>query len=310
MVEWKGNYLKDFLEETMKKYIGEIMLFTTAIIWGSGFVFSAVSLDYLSPYQILAVRFSIGVFILSMIFYPKLKKMKKSTLKRGFVLGFLLYIAFLLQTVGLQFTTPSKNAFITAINVVIVPFIAFIIDKRKIDRFELTGAFLAIIGIAFLSLQLSVAEINIGDLLTLACAFGFAYQIYYTSKYVKDEDPILLTIVQMGVAALFAWIVVLIKGDIHFSLEWKGIFSTVYLAVFSTTLAYCFQTMAQKYTSETKTAIILSTEAFWGMVFSVIILRELLTSRMVIGAIIILIAILLAETKPTFFKRKRIEEMK
>lgn len=115
----------------MSKYIGEIMLFTTAIIWGSGFAFSAISLDYFTPYQILAIRFSVGVLILSIIFYNRLKHIKKSTIKRGFILGFLLYLAFLLQTVGLQYTTPSKNAFITAINVVIVPFIAFLWTKGK-----------------------------------------------------------------------------------------------------------------------------------------------------------------------------------
>lgn len=294
----------------MRKYIGEIMLFTTAIIWGSGFVFSAISLDYLTPYQILAVRFSIGVLILSLIFYKRLIKIKKSTLVKGFILGFLLYFAFLLQTVGLQYTTPSKNAFITAINVVIVPFIALVIDKRKIDKFELTGAFLAVIGIAFLSLQLTAAEINLGDLLTLGCAFGFAFQIYYTAKYVKDEDPILLTVVQMGAAAIFAWIFVFARGELNFSLQWEGVLSTLYLGVFSTTLAYCFQTMAQKVTSETKTAIILSTEAFWGMVFSVIILSEILTGRMIIGAILILTAILLAETKPSFLKKRSLEEVK
>lgn len=294
----------------MGKYVGEIMLFTTAIIWGSGFVYSAISLEYLTPYQILAVRFTIGVLILSIIFYKRLNKIKKSTIQKGFILGGILYLSFLLQTAGLQYTTPSKNAFITAINVVIVPFIAFFMDKRKVDKFELSGAFLAITGIAFLSLELSLADINIGDLLTLGCAVGFAYQIYYTSKYVKDEDPILLTVVQMGAAALFAWIFVIAKGDLNFAVEWQGILSTLYLGVFSTTLAYCFQTMAQKYTSETKTAIILSTESLWGMVFSVIILSEVLTGRMIVGAILILTAIILAETKPDFFRKKAMERIK
>lgn len=290
----------------MAKYIGEIMLFTTAIIWGSGFVFSAISLQYLTPYQILAVRFSIGVIILCFIFYKRLKYIKIATLKKGVLLGLLLYLAFLFQTIGLQYTTPSKNAFITAINVVIVPFIAFFMDKRKVNKYEFIGAFLAIIGIAFLSLQLT-AEVNIGDLLTLACAFGFAYQIYYTSKYVKDEDPILLTIVQMGVAAFLAWIFVFAKGELNFSLEFEGILSVIYLGVFSTTLAYCFQTVAQKFTSETRAAIILSTESFFGMVFSVILLSELLTVRMMVGAVFILTAIILSETKLSFLKKSRIE---
>ncbi|SOC40771.1 DMT family transporter [Ureibacillus acetophenoni] len=291
----------------MRKYIGEAMLIITAIIWGSGFVFSAVSLDYFTPYQILALRFTIGVLILSAVFYKRLKKIKKSTLKRGLLLGIFLYLAFLLQTIGLQYTTPSKNAFLTAVNVVIVPFIAFFAYRRKIDKFELTGAFLAIIGIAFLSLQFTT-EVNIGDLLTLACAFAFAYQIFYTAKFVKDEDPILLTVIQMGVAAVLGWIAVILNGEMSFSFETEGILSVLYLGIFSTTLAYCFQTIAQKYTSETKAAIILSTEAFWGMVFSIILLSEIITTRMIIGAILILIAILISETKLSFFKKKDLLE--
>lgn len=294
--------------KAMKKYIGEIMLCITAIIWGSGFVASAISLDHYTPYQILAGRFLVGFIILSILFNKKLKGLNSRVFKKGVILGFFLYIAFVLQTVGLQYTTPSKNAFLTAVNVVIVPFIAYLAYKRKIDKFELSGAILAIIGIGFLSLQLS-SDVNIGDLLTLACAVAFAYHIFYTAKYVKDEDPILLTIIQMFVAALLGWIVVLFKGEVNFSFEVEAISSILYLGVFSTTIAYLFQTIAQKFTNETKAAIILSTESFWGMVFSVMLIGEVLTTRMIIGAILILIAIIISETKLSFIKKRSIEKL-
>jgi len=64
--------------------------------------------------------------------------------------------------------------------------------------------------------------------------------------------------------------------------------------------------VGQKYISETKAAIILSTEAFWGMAFSVIILSEVMTTKMVIGAVLILVAIIISETKFGFLKRKKI----
>ena len=144
----------------MRKYVGEIGLTITAIIWGSGFVASAVALEYYTPYQLMAGRFLIGAIILCLIFNKKLGQIKRKTLIKGAILGCILYAAFALQTVGLQFTTPSKNAFLTAINVVIVPFIGFLIYKRKIDIFELGGAVLAIIGVAVLSLQLSLEVIR------------------------------------------------------------------------------------------------------------------------------------------------------
>ncbi|WP_277586549.1 DMT family transporter [Psychrobacillus antarcticus] len=290
----------------MGKYIGEILLVFTAIIWGSGFVASAVALEHYTPYQILAGRFLIGAVILSLLFFKKLYNLKKSTLLKGAILGIFLYIAFALQTVGLQFTTPSKNAFLTAVNVVIVPFIGFLIYKRKIDMYELTGAILAIVGIAVLSLKFST-DVNVGDLLTLGCAVGFAFHIFYTAKFVKTEEPVVLTIVQMVTAAAIGCIVVLFRAETSFSMETEGMMNLLYLGIFSTTIAFLMQTVAQKYITETKAAIILATESFWGMVFSIIILSEVMTGRMIIGALLILLAILISETKMGFMKKDKIK---
>ncbi|MFS0574135.1 DMT family transporter [Sporosarcina sp. 179-K 3D1 HS] len=292
----------------MRKYVGEMALLITAVIWGSGFVASAVALEHYTPYQILAGRFLLGALLLSVVFVKKLKSIRKSTLWKGVILGFFLYIAFALQTVGLQFTTPSKNAFLTAVNVVIVPFLGFLIYKRKIDWYELFGAVLALIGVALLSLKFS-AEVNVGDLLTLCCAVGFAFHIFYTSRFVKDEDPILLTLLQMATAAVIGIGVVLFRGETAFSMDPNGAMPLLYLAVFSTTLAFLLQTIAQKFISETKAAIILATESFWGMVFSIIILSEVLTVKMLFGAFFILCAILLSETKLGFLKKKQIKEI-
>lgn len=290
----------------MFKYMGELLLVITAIIWGSGFVASAVALEHYTPYQILAGRFLIGAVILSLIFFKKFNKLNKSTLIKGALLGLFLYIAFALQTVGLQFTTPSKNAFLTAVNVVIVPFIGFLLYKRKIDMYELTGAILAVVGIAVLSLKLS-SDVNVGDILTLGCAIGFAFHIFYTAKFVKTEDPVVLTIVQMVTAAVIGCIVILFRGETSFSVETEGVMNLLYLGIFSTTIAFLMQTVAQKYITETKAAIILATESFWGMVFSIIILSEIMTGRMIIGAFLILLAILISETKMGFLKKDKMK---
>ncbi|BAQ10613.1 DMT superfamily drug/metabolite transporter [Bacillus sp. OxB-1] len=291
----------------MRKYIGELALLVTAIIWGSGFVASAVALEHYTPYQILAARFFIGALLLGVVFAKKLKGIRKSTLLKGAALGFFLYVAFALQTVGLQYTTPSKNAFLTAVNVVIVPFLGWLIYKRKIDWYELSGAVLALIGVALLSLQFS-AEVNVGDVLTLFCAVGFAFHIFFTARFVKEEDPVLLTLLQMAAASVIGFVVVLFRGETGFSMDPNGTLPLLYLAVFSTTIAFLLQTIAQKFISDTKAAIILATESFWGMVFSVILLSEVLTLKMLLGACFILTAIMLSETKPGFLKKKQIEK--
>ena len=130
------------------------------------------------------------------------------------MLGIILYIAFALQTVGLQYTTPSKNAFLTAVNVIIVPVITYAVYKRRIDGYEILGAILAIVGIGSLSLQGSLT-MNLGDVLSLLCAVGFAFDIFCTNLFVQKEDAILLTIVQFITAALINNIVVVFKVIFH-----------------------------------------------------------------------------------------------
>lgn len=286
----------------MKQYIGDVMLLITAIVWGSGFVVTAIALEYLTANQVMAGRFVLATLILILLFGYKFKKIKKSTIWKGAILGAILYIAFVLQTVGLQYTTPSKNAFLTALNVVIVPIIAYLIYKRRIDRFEIAGSILAIIGISFLSLQGSLT-INIGDVFSLACAVAFAFDIFYTNLFVQKEDAISLTIVQFITASMISVAVVFFQGGIPATIEKEALYALVYLAVFSTAIAYLFQNMAHQYTTATKAAIILSTEAVFGMLLSVLFLHEVLTGRMLTGAALIIAAILFAEVKPRFSKK-------
>lgn len=285
----------------MKQYIGDGMLLVTAIIWGSGFVVTDIALQYLTPYQVMAGRFVLAALLLTIIFGFKFKTLTKSVVWKGTILGAFLFLGFVLQTVGLHYTTPSKNAFLTAVNVVIVPIISYLLYKRRIDRYEMVGTVIAIVGIGLLSMQSSMT-VNIGDVLSLACAVAFAFDIFYTNLFVKKEDPISLTIVQFITASLLSVVAVLIKGDIPTSLESEGVYSILYLAVFSTTIAYLFQNKAHKYTTATKAAIILSTESFFGMLLSVIFLHEVLTGRMVTGAVLIMMAILIAELKPSLLK--------
>lgn len=292
------------MKEKKKKIISELGLMVTAIIWGSGFVASSISLEYFTPYQVLFGRFLIGTVILSLVFMRRMRRIRKSTLGKGVILGIFLYGAFALQTVGLQYTTPSKNAFLTAVNVIIVPFISFVIYKRRFDRYEFMGAILAMMGVGAISLQVT-GGVNLGDTLTLGCAVLFAFQIFYTSLFVEHEDPVLLTLIQMATATFLGLILLLFQGKVAIPTEGRALMSLFYLGVFSTTLAFLIQTVAQKYTTETKTAIILSTEAFWGMMLSVLILHEVLTLRMVFGGVLIFMAIITSETKLKFLRRRQ-----
>ena len=276
---------------------GELILLLTAIIWGYGFVAVANSLDNLTPFQLVLLRFGIAAVILIVVFQKNFRKLKAASLKKGSVLGVLFFIGFSLQTFGIQYTTPSKNAFLTGVNVIFVPVIAFFLFKRKLTRQEVFGAILSVIGIGILTLQTD-GQVNVGDLLTLGCAVAFAFHIFFTTLFMEHESAIDIAIVQTLTCAILAGIAVLIEGAPMITPDRTSLISVLYLAIFSTMLTTVFQAYGQKTTSETRSAILLSTESLWGTFFSFLFLGEAMTLRLVVGGLIVFGAILLAQIKP------------
>lgn len=289
----------------LKGHIAEFGLILIAMIWGSGFVGTQLALDGgLTPLQLLTIRFFIGAVLINLIFFKQIKEnINKEILKSGVILGFFLFIAFAVQTIGILYTTPTKNAFITAANVVIVPFIGFFVYKRKLDKIGIISSIMTLIGIGILSLEVDLS-INIGDFLTLICAFGFAFHIFFTSEFASKYNPIILTGIQFTVAFILSLVCQIFMGEMKIEAQVNGYLGALYLGIFSTTIAFLLQTICQKMVDGTKTAIILSTEAVFGTIFSVLILKEIVTIKMLIGIAIIFTSIIMAETKLSFIKKK------
>ena len=282
----------------MKKYLAIAGLVLVTVIWGGGFVASDMALESLSPFQIMTVRFLLASVLMGMISIRGIKGATRDEVKAGFYMGVSLFAAFALQIVGLQYTTPSKNAFLTALNVVMVPFIAFVFLRKKIGAKSIIGAVMAIVGVGLLSLNKNLT-LGLGDALTLLCAAGFAFQIFFTSEFVKKYRPVVLNFVQMCTAFFLSLISMFVFGEWHFDVTTKGWLSVLYLGVISTTLCYLLQTECQKYVDETKAAIILSMESVFGTMFSIIILHEKVTLKMVAGCVIILAAVIISNLAET-----------
>lgn len=286
----------------MKKTLGITGLVIVTIIWGGGFVASDIALNELSPFEIMSYRFLIASIIMGAFAWRNLKTIHKDEIIYGSILGIALFSGFALQIIGLKYTTPSNNAFLTATNVVMVPFIAYFIGRKKLNKADIIGSFTALIGVGVLSLQNNFS-IGSGDLFTLFCALGFAFQIYLTGIFGKKIRPSILNFLQMFTAFCLSIIGLLFSGSINLSLSKQGISAIIYLGVVSTALCYFLQTAAQKHVDETKSAIILSMEAVFGTLFSIVLLGEKPNLKMVIGGIMILSAVLISELQ--FFKEKQ-----
>lgn len=287
----------------MKRYKGEIILLLTSIMWGGGFIATEFSLGSMTPLQVMTIRFLIATIILCSVFFNQLKQISKSTLKKGTLAGFFLFVGFVFQTVGLKYTTVSNNAFLSAIAVIFVPIIGIFLG-RKIDRYGIIGTILTVIGIAFLTINGSLTSINIGDVLTILGAMFYAIQILLVDMFAKEEDVTVFTIVQITMCFLFSLITMLIRGDLFFNITFNSGGGVIYLAVFSTAIGLFLQVLGQKSTTETRAAIIMSTESVFGSIFAIILLNQALTIKVIIGCIIIFIAIIISEVKPFAKKQK------
>ena len=282
----------------MRKYLAIAGLIAVTVIWGGGFVASDMALESLRPFQIMTIRFLLASFLMGTASIRKLKGMKSGEIRAGILMGAALFMGFAFQIVGLQYTTPSKNAFLTALNVVMVPFIAFVILKKKVGARSIAGEVMAIVGVGLLSLEKNLT-LGIGDALTLVCAAGFAFQIFFTSEFVKKYRAVALNFVQMLTAVLLSFVSLFLFQETEFHVTAKGWLSVLYLGVISTALCYLLQTASQKYVDETKAAIILSMESVFGTLFSILILHEQVTLRMVCGCVIILVAVIVSNLADT-----------
>ncbi len=294
----------------MSSLFAKLSLVFVAFVWGSGFVVAQMALDAgVSPFYMMSFRFSIAFVIMMAIAIPYIHVQYRSHIMPGIILGIFLFLGFAFQTIGLQYTTPSKNAFLTTTNIVMAPFIFWMLLKQRPSFRIFVGAVICLIGIAFISLSFHDFSMNKGDVLTLICAVFFAFHIvgmgYYTMEH--NLNPTMLVFFQMGVAALLSIISALLFETFDFALTYKSIGSVLYLGVFSTMLAFFLQNNAQKYILSTTAAIILSLESVFGALLSVLILKEVLSLTMIIGAILVLFAIVIIETNVFSVKKSTVQ---
>ena len=181
--------------------------------------------------------------------------------------------------------------------VIIVPFLYWIVSKKRPGGRNIAAAFLAVIGLALLSLQGDLS-INYGDFLTLVCGLMFAVHMVFIDKFTETQDPIALTVIQILAAAIFNWACApFLDGTFDFAvlLDKSLLSGLLYLSVFSTTVAYLLQNSGQKYLSASTSAILLSMESVFGTLFSVIFLKDVLTGKMIAGCALMFAAVLLSE---------------
>ncbi len=273
-------------------------LIVTTVIWGSSFVVMKNSVAVISPTYLLALRFTIASAALVAVFWKRVRALKKQDLLCGGLLGFFLFVSYFFQTYGLKYTTASKNAFITTLYVILVPFLHWFFNRKKPSRNNVAAAVIAVFGLALLSLEGDLS-VNIGDILTFICGFFYAVHIVFIDRYTEEHDPVGLTVTQMAVAAILSWIVApLLEGSMDFRVIDKAMMAgLLYLGIFSTMIGFLLQNVGQKHLSPNTSSILLSFESVFGLFFSVLFLKDPVTLKLAAGCVLMFASVILSEYK-------------
>ncbi len=297
---------------TKSTFMPTLLLVLVGMIWGSGFVASRLSLNAnCSPAFVLLGRFLIASLTFAIIFRKSIFPLTKEQLKYGFIVGVFLFLAFYTQIVGMQYTNPANSGFLTATNVIMVPLITWFWLKKRPGGLVFISCLFCMLGIGVLNYNAELGiSFNVGDIWTLICAFFFACHIAFVSIFSEKMDPVRFTFLQFFWATLFSSIVFGLSGwQTLGTMNWAlGLPAVFYLGLIITCLCFFIQTYAQTKVPSSQAAVILSTEGFWCMVFSVIVGFEPLTVNIVVGGAIILFSVILSESKLSFGKRKEIQE--
>lgn len=284
---------------TKREWIADAILVLTALIWGSGFVVMKNSLSSFPPVSIIAMRYTIASAITAVVFRKHLKNLTRGDVGRGALVGLMLCLAYVIQTIGLKYTTAGKNAFLTTVYVLLVPFACRMLFKEQLSARNFLAAGMMMLGIGMLSLDGESGGLNGGDLLTLVAGGFFAAHIVAVERCQRKTDAYALIVLQFIFTAAFAWAGFLLfeRGQaMTFSAASVG--GLLYLSVFSTSVAMSLQNIGQSMAPSSHASILLSLESVFGAAFSCLLLGEVLTGKMLIGFAVIFMALVVNALAP------------
>ncbi|WP_165171094.1 DMT family transporter [Adlercreutzia sp. ZJ242] len=288
----------------------KLMIVVATVIWGFSFVVMKGAVSVLEPAWLIGVRFALTAVVLTAVFFRHLRAaLTREYLVAGGILGALNFLAFWTQTIGLAHTTPGKNAFLTATYCVIVPFVFWLIAKKRPTAFNLVAAVMCVAGVGMVSLSSGALTVEFGDFMTLVCAVFFAVHIACVSKFAQGRDVLALTVYQFWVGGICGVAIgALTEAPPNVAaLSPEFLFNLFYLVIFASCVALVFQNVALAHVPPAQGSLLLSLESVFGVLFSVLLYGEQMTPRLLAGFALIFGAIVVSEVLPEKFGKRKDE---
>jgi drug/metabolite transporter (DMT)-like permease len=280
-------------------WLADVALVLCALLWGLGFVAMKDALSVYPTWWILSFRFSGGALLVGTCCFRSVVGITRDELRGGAVIGVFLFLAMGVQSLGLNYTTAGKQAFLTASYVIMVPLIVWSLRRVFPGWLSIVCSLVCFAGMGLLTSDIA-EPLNIGDVLTVVSAVFFAAQIIAIGHYTAGGNPMALTFVQMLVTAALSLCSALFFNGPPLWKGAEGVLEIFYSMFFCTFLCFLIQNVAQKHTSATHASILLGLESVFGVLSGVVFLNETFTLQMFAGCSLILAAILLLELFPVF----------
>lgn len=272
----------------------EIAMLVVTILWGASFVAGKVILDSTTPLYYTCIRFIGATIILGLVYHNRLAKLDRPTLLAGLMIGVALGIGYILQTVGLKYTTASKAGFITGLFVILVPMLECLINRSKPRVNESVGILLATIGLGVLSLDGNLS-IGFGDAMVFLGAVAFSISIILISRFARNYDSVLLTIIQIVVTAVLSlFFAITLEPPVPLEVfDVNLILLLLFTILFGTAVNTVVQNWAQSKISATSASLILVVEPVVAGVFGYFLLGDPIGIKELSGSVMMISGMLI-----------------
>ena len=290
-----------------------LCLLLAATIWGIAFVAQSVGMEYVGPFTFNGVRSLIGAAVLVPVIFllnrskdtasaaadPSTSTTTSSPYKTrdlwigGIACGIALFAASNFQQFGIKYTTVGKAGFITACYIVIVPIIGLFL-KKKCSPFIWTAVVMALIGLYLLCIT-DGFSIGLGDVLVLVCAFLFSLHILVIDYFSPKTDGVKMSCIQFLTGGMLGAICMFLFESPNMAMILNAAGPILYTGIMSTGVGYTLQILGQKGLNPTVAALIMSLESVFSALSGYLFLHQLLTTRELIGCVLMFIAIVLAQ---------------
>ena len=281
--------------------IANLLLLTTAAIWGFGFVAQVLGMNYLEPFAFIGARFVLGALSLLPVIWYLRRREKPTGPSIGYmifassVLGTILFAASSFQQVGLLYTTASNAGFITGMYMVFVPIFGMMLGMAT-SLATWIGCMVAATGLYLLGVD-DQYQMGYGDLLQLVGAGIWALHILVIDHFTKHVPGVELACGQFIVCSILGiFVSTVFAGE---STAWSQLVAAgptlVYAGMVTVGVAYTLQVVAQAKANPVHAGIILSLEAVFGALGGYLMLDELLNTRQLTGCALMLVGMILSQ---------------